>query len=70
MANERSATRVPTTAEEKERRAQDAASAMREYEEQNIAMMANLARLRSLRLEREASAAPIAEPVKKAKKRA
>jgi hypothetical protein len=72
MANARSATRVPTTAEEKERRAQDAALAMRQYEEQNVAMLANMARLRALRLEREAvaAAAPAPEPVKKVKKRA
>lgn len=80
MSNLRDATRVPTTAQEKERRAQDAAQAMRQYEEQKLAVLANTARLRALRLEKEAvtleqeNEVPevdvAAKPAKKVKKRA
>jgi hypothetical protein len=80
MSNLRDATRVPTTAQEKERRAQDAAQAMRQYEEQKLAVLANTARLRALRLEKEAvtleqetevlEADVAAKPAKKVKKRA
>jgi hypothetical protein len=64
---------VPTTAEEKERRAQDAQQAMRQYEEQKLVVLANTARLRALRLEKEAADAAkdvAAAPAKKVKKRA
>jgi len=80
MSNLRDATRVPTTAQEKERRAQDAAQAMRQYEEQKLAVLANTARLRALRLEKEAvtleqdteipEVEAAAKPAKKVKKRA
>jgi hypothetical protein len=80
MSNLRDATRVPTTAQEKERRAQDAAQAMRQYEEQKLAVLANTARLRALRLEKEAvtleqenevvETEVAAKPAKKVKKRA
>jgi hypothetical protein len=73
MSDSRTATRVPTTAEEKERRAQDAADAMRQYEEQKVAVLENTARLRALRLQKDAEsrvADVVAAPVKKLKKRA
>jgi hypothetical protein len=72
MPNARTATRVPTTAQEKERRAEDAAQAMRQYEEQKSAVLANTARLRALRLEKAAEElVDVAAPtVKKVKKRA
>ena len=78
MPDVRDATRVTTTAEEKERRAQDAQDAMRQYEEQKLVVLANTARLRALRLEKEAADAKrsaavkdaAAAPAKKVKKRA
>jgi aspartate/methionine/tyrosine aminotransferase len=44
----------------KERRAQDAAQAMREYEAKRVATLAKTARLRALRLAKEAEAGNLA----------
>ena len=46
-------------------RAEDGKKAMAEYEAQKVAVDANTARLRALRLEREAAAASAPPPVKK-----
>ena len=52
----------------KEERARDAALAMREYEAEKLAVRANTARLRALRLAKEAGDKPAPKPKEPAKK--
>jgi predicted ABC-class ATPase len=49
-------------AEDKEERARDRVIAMHEYEARQIATRENMARLRALRLAKEANEKPIAKP--------
>jgi hypothetical protein len=60
-ARKRRAT-IPT----KEERGRDAASAVREYEAQKVAVLARTARLRALRLAKEAEGPPPAAKKKRA----
>ena len=54
----------------KERRAQDAAQAMRDYEAKRVATLAKTARLRALRLAKEAEAGNSAPPKTRSCKKA
>jgi hypothetical protein len=73
MANLKDASQLSATAAMKAERALDKAAAMREYEAEQLALAANTARLRALRLAREAQSAsetanapiPIKTPAKK-----
>ena len=53
---------------EKELRARDAAVATREYEAERLAVLARTARLRALRLAKEAEAVPVKKAKRAAKK--
>ncbi len=53
----------------KAEREQDKAQAMREYQAEKLALLANTARLRALRLAKEAAAAPSPTPPRRRRAR-
>ena len=68
MASPKDAQQLSATAAVKAERALDKAAAMREYEAEQVALRANTARLRALRLAKEAetpSAPEVKPPAKK-----
>jgi hypothetical protein len=70
MASPKDAQQLSATAAVKAERALDKAAAMREYEADQVALRANTARLRALRLAKEAESPSPPEVIPPAKKKA